>query len=469
MTPRNILTPRTAILAGAGTVGAAALKPVEVDPTARIPASLVQAVREAAHPITGAASDLHPVLDVIGNATYVLIGEASHGTHEFYATRAELTRRLSEQKGFNAVVIEGDWPDAYRVNNFVRGQGDDDSPENALRSFDNYPEWMWPNTDVRDFVAWMREQNASDAGSAVDAGMYGMDLYSLFRSRDAVLRYLRDVDPVEAARAMERSSPFAAVGTDPTSYGAAVAYGRLPSAEGRVKQQFEAVSQVTETVRNSTDPAAADAAFDAQQNARLVQNAESYYRQMYDPMVNTWNVRDEHMADTIDALAEHLRRRDGYARIVVWAHNSHLGDARATESRLRGEWNVGQLVRERHPGEAILIGFSTNDGTVMASNDWGDPGRVKQVRPALPASFERAFHETGIPAFVLPMREETVAKELRRSMLERAIGVIYRPETERQSHYFDAKISQQFDVIIHFDSSTAVEPLSRTPSVSLAA
>ncbi|HYP13909.1 MAG TPA: erythromycin esterase family protein, partial [Bryobacteraceae bacterium] len=347
-------------------------------------------------------------------ASFVLIGEASHGTHEFYATRAELTRRLIEEQGFNAVVVEGNWAEAYRVDRFVRGLGSDTTAEQALSDFDEFPEWMWRNTDVRDFLTWLRGRNKSKGETEIQAGFYGMDLYGVSNSRAAVRRYSARLD----SKAAEG--------------GAALA---------------------------STDPATADAAFDAQQNARVVKNGEEYNRKMYDPTVNTWNLRDRHMADTLDALAAHLRKRDGYARIAVWAHNSHLGDARATESRRRGEWNLGQLVRERHPNQAVLVGFSTSTGTVMAASDWGERAVVKKVQPAMPSSYERVFHESGIPAFVLSLRNEAISKEFSRPLLERAIGVIYRPQTERQSHYFEARLAQQFDVVIHFQHTRAVQPL----------
>ncbi|HYP13914.1 MAG TPA: erythromycin esterase family protein, partial [Bryobacteraceae bacterium] len=341
------------------------------------------------------------------------------------------------------------------------GESDDSTAEQALSGFNKFPEWMWRNTDVRDFVNWLRERNA---GVANRAGFYGMDLYSLYRSRDAVLAYLDQVDPSEAERARER---YATLNTrlgdgDPQTYGYAVAYGMIQSAAGPVAEQFEQVRRIAEAGRNSPDPAVADAAFIAEQNARLIVNAEEYYRMMYNPRVNTWNLRDKHMTDTLDALAEHLRRRDGFARIAVWAHNSHLGDARATDATYRGEWNVGQLVRERHPNQAVLIGFSTNTGTVMATSDWGVPGVVKQVRPGLAGSYERVFHESGIPAFVLRLQ----AEEFRQPMLQRAIGVIYRPETERQSHYFEARLADQFDAMIHFDNTTAVEPLAEADAVT---
>jgi erythromycin esterase-like protein len=425
----------------------------------------VQAVRTAARPFSSEA-DLQPIVDMARSASFVLIGEASHGTHEFYATRAALTRQLIEQLGFNGVLIEGDWPDAYRVNQFVRGSGSDRTAEQALSSFDKFPEWMWRNTDVRDFASWMRERNR---GAAVRAGFYGMDVYSLFRSKEEVLAYLRNVEPAEAERAAQRYAAFNNSGNDPQSYGLAVATGRVQSARDAVREQFEAVQRITRRLYDSRDRRLADAAFNAEQNARVVMNSEEYFREMYNPSVNGWNLRDRHMADTLDALAEHLRRRDGYARIAVWAHNSHVGDARATDSAARGEWNIGQLTRERHAGDTLLVGFTTHTGTVMATTNWGDPGVVKQVQPSLSGSIERLFHDTGIPSFVLPLRDQPVAAQLRQPMLERAIGVIYLPQTERQSHYFNASVGQQFDALIHFDQTTAVQmiPLAQPDDSSL--
>jgi erythromycin esterase-like protein len=446
-------TRRAAVLLGAGAIGTVTFGRNEapaVSKEAKVPAALVQTVRDHALPLRDGPSAFSPILDMARNASFVLIGEASHGTHEFYATRAQLTRRLIEDHGFNAVVLEANFPETARINRFVRGLGTDKSAAEALSEYKEFPEWMWRNTDVRDFVAWLRDRNSSVSQGTPQAGIYGMDLYSLFRSRDEVLRYLQASNSAEAEKATERYKRFAKY-SDPQKYGAAAAYQWGTSAAKGVHQQFEAMKHLGAN--------GGDADFEALQNARVVRNSEEYFRQMYAGSANTWNLRDRHMADTLDALAEHLRRRDGHARIVVWAHNSHLGDARATESSSRGEWNLGQLVRERHPGESVLVGFSTSTGTVMAAHDWGSPGVVKQVRPALPGSYERAFQESGIPAFVLPLRHEPVAKELRRPLLQRAIGVIYRPQTERQSHYFEARLSQQFDAMIHFDRTRAVEPL----------
>ena len=421
---------------------------------AGVPGKVIDAVREHARPIQGNESDYFPVLDMTREASYVLLGEASHGTEEFYRTRAELTRRLIEEQDFNAVVIEGNWPAAARIGSYVTGQGSDGTAEQALGEFTEFPEWMWRNTAVRDFVEWLRERNLARGEGANRAGFYGMDLYSLAPSAQAVIEYLADIDQDEAALAAQRYAPLFQFLKDGAAYGGAVAYGELKSLSKAVKQQLEAVERI---VQGRED----EAAFHALQNARSVVAAEQYYRGIYSYSFNGWNYRDEYMADTVERLAAFLRRRDGYAKIVVWAHNSHLGDARATESKRRGECNLGQLLRERHANETVLIGFTTNRGTVMASDDWGLPGKVKEVRPSMNGSWERAFQEAGIPEFVLPLREHR-GGELNSTLLERAIGVIYRPDTERMSHYFEARLAEQFDVVIHFAETRAVEPLGAT-------
>jgi erythromycin esterase-like protein len=411
-------------------------------------------IRQSARPLTGSPADYDSLIDLCGNSRFVLIGEASHGTEEFYRTRALITQRLIAERGFGAVVVEADWPDAARVNRYVRGEGADRSAGAALSSFNKFPQWMWRNTAVRDFVGWLRDWN-DKAPSEQRAGFYGMDLYSLYRSRDEVIRYLEQADPEAARRARAQYACFDHFGDDPQAYGYAVSYGAaLPCHEAAIRQLIELQSR-------RADPADDyDEHFHAEQNARLVKNAEEYYRTMFAGRVSSWNLRDRHMADTIDALAAHLDRRVGRAKIIVWAHNSHLGDARATDSAQRGEWNVGQLVRERHPGEAFLIGFTTYAGTVMAADDWGEPGHVKRVRPGMAGSYERLFHDAGDPAFVLTLGDNARLKEqLRRKTLERAIGVIYRPDTERWSHYFEARLADQFDAVIHVDETRAVQPV----------
>lgn len=399
----------------------------------------------------------------VGDARLVLLGEASHGTHEFYAARTEMTKRLIEDKGFQAVVVEADWPDAYRVNRYVLGRGDDGSAEQALRGFERFPTWMWRNTVVSDFVDWLREHNARIAAPPERTGFYGMDLYSLYRSAEDVIRYLDEVDPDAARRARERYSCFEQHGTEGQEYGYSAAFGSSSPCEQ------EAVAQLADLQRHATEHAkrdglvAEDEQFFAEQNARLVRSAEEYYRMMFGGRVSSWNLRDQHMVETIEALGDHLGRQRGVpAKMVVWAHNSHLGDARATEVASVGEWNVGQLLRERYPHQCRILGFTTHTGTVTAADDWGEPADCKRVRPALDGSVEKFFHDLRAGDFWTSFEDPELVQVLRSAMLERAIGVVYRPRTERRSHYFRARIADQFDAVIHIDRTTALEPLERT-------
>jgi len=411
--------------------------------------------------------------DLIGDARVVLIGESSHGTHEFYDARAEITKWLIEHKGFNAVAAEADWPDAYRVNRYVRGLGEDGSPEEALRGFQRFPAWMWRNTVVRDFVGWLRWHNGlishgGDGRCAVDGrrqtGFYGLDLYSLHRSMQEVIEYLDTVDPAAAARARARYACFDhSEGDDGQAYGYAAAFGAGQSCERQaVEQLVELQRQGLQYLRHDGE-LAEDELFYAQQNAVTVRDAEAYYRGMFAGRVTSWNMRDKHMAQTLAALLEHLDGGPEPARIVLWAHNSHVGDARATEVSADGQLTIGQLAREQYGDACRLIGFSTYSGTVTAASDWGGPAERKNVRPALAGSIEELLHETGTREFIVPMHDGSpAAAALEVVRLGRAIGVIYQPRTERQSHYFHVRPSDQFDAMIHIDTTRALEPLETT-------
>ena len=419
----------------------------------------IEAVRESARPLTGAAEDYDPLIEIVGDARFVLFGEASHGTHEFYRERAQITKRLIQEKGFTAVAVEADWPDAYRVNRYVRGVSDDTESVEALANFKRFPTWMWRNADILDFVGWLRAYNDARPTGATSVGFYGLDFYSLNTSIIAVLGYLDKVDPEAARRARYRYGCFEHFGEDTQAYGYAASIGLSKSCEDEV------ISQLTELQRRAAEYAgrdgrvAPDEFFYAEQNARLVKNAEEYYRSMFRGRVSSWNLRDCHMAETLAALATYLQGQGQRAKIVVWEHNSHLGDARATEMGQAGELNVGQLVRERYGRDAVLIGFSTYSGTVTAATEWGGPAERKRVRPALPDSYEALFHELDLGRFLVVLRDDAAIASLRRPRLERAIGVIYRPETERLSHYFSARLPEQFDAVLHFDQTRAVQPL----------
>jgi protein-L-isoaspartate(D-aspartate) O-methyltransferase len=397
------------------------------------------------------AADLNPLIERIGSARIVLLGEATHGTSEFYRMRERITRDLIVKKGFRFVAIEADWPDAARVDHYVRHF---QYPPSEWTAFARFPTWMWRNTEVRDFVSWLRKHNGTIERNKRVA-FHGLDLYSLYDSIRSVLNYLDEVDPESARVARERYGCLTPWQRDPATYGHAALTGSYPTCESDV-------------VRTLTDLLAKRRAYaehdgerflDAEQNARLVANAERYYRIMYYGSRASWNLRDSHMFETLkNLLAFHGKD----SKAVVWAHNSHVGNAAATELGARGEYNIGQLCRKEFGEQAYLVGFGTHSGTVAAASEWDGPMEVKNVRPALPNSYEQLCHATGLARFMLGLRgrsELCGPKGLGNERLERAIGVIYRPDTEMASHYFRANLPQQFDEYIWFDNTRAVTPL----------
>ncbi|MEV7970506.1 erythromycin esterase family protein [Sphaerisporangium sp. NPDC088356] len=426
----------------------------------------VGAIRaEATHADEGVPSP-EALLDLVGDAHLVLMGGSSHGTHEFYAARAAMTRRLIEEKGFCAVAVQADWPDAYRVNRYVQGLSQDAGAEEALRDFQRFPNWMWRNAVMLDFVGWLREHNDRVLGGHSDkAGFYGLDLYGLHRAMYEVIAYLEGIDPAAADRARERYACFDHLGSgDGRMCGIKAAFGAGEDCEDEV------VGRLVELRRQAMDHARRqgllpeDELFYAELNARAMKTADEHYRSMFSGRIGSWNLRDRHMADTLDALAVHLGRRRGEpAKIVVWAHNAHVGDARATEAACRGEINIGQLVRERHGEGCRVIGLTTYTGTVTATDRWGGPAERKWLRPALSDSVEELFHEVGQKAFFISFdRAPRSADVLRSARLERMVAAVYRPRSERRTHYFRARLRDQFDAVIHVDETRAVEPLERT-------
>jgi erythromycin esterase-like protein len=319
---------------------------------------------------------------------------------------------------------------------------------------------MWRNTDVVEFITWLRDSNGTRPAAA-PAGFYGLDLYSLHASADAVLAYLKKVDPAAADRARFRYSCFEDFREDTQAYGYAATVGLSASCEQAVVAELVDLRRRAAEYAGRDGRLAHDEFFAAEQNARVVQNAESYYRAMFGGRVESWNLRDTHMMETLEALMGHVRNVAGSARAVVWAHNSHLGDARATDMSIMGELHDGQLGREANGDRAFLIGFTTHSGSVTAASDWDEPSRRRRVRPSLHGSYERLFHDAGIERFVLMLRDPEVRAALAEPRLERAIGVIYRPDTERMSHYFGARLADQFDAAIHIDRTEALEPLER--------
>lgn len=403
--------------------------------------------------------DIERIIDRLGPVSHYLMGEASHGTHDFYHFRTCVTRHLIEHHGLTAVAVEADWPDAYRVNRFVRGEGPDQDANAALSGFERFPAWMWRNTEVLSFVRWLREWNDRHPDRKV--GFYGLDLYSLMTSVQAVVAYLERIDPEAATRARARYACFDHFAGDTHAYGYAVSAGIFDSCEDAVVSQLAELRRQAAVYANRDGRVAEEEYFFAEQNAQLAQNAEEYYRAMFRGRHSSWNIRDTHMADTFDALVKFLGR-DTDAKIAVWAHNSHLGDARATEMGERGEINLGQLLRERHGDNVASIGFTTFEGTVTAASDWDGDAERKLVRPALDGSVEFLLHAVALPQFVLFLQDQQLGGFVT-PLLERAIGVIYRPQTERQSHYFNARVSEQFDALIHIDRTTALVPLEPSP------
>lgn len=381
-------------------------------------------------------------------AQVVCLGESTHGTSEFYRARAAITERLVARHGFRIVAVEGDWPDAEVWNAEVQGIP---RPRHPDEPFVRFPRWMWRNAEMRVLLDRLRVVNA-DRAADDRVGFYGLDLYSLCASIDAVLDYLaREAPEAEPdARALYGClKPYCG---DPARYLRTRVSGAKGSCEDAVVGVLKALLE-----RQMADGADV---FGAAQNARVVANAEEYYRAMYSASERSWNLRDRHMAETLDRLIAH---RDG-AKAVVWAHNSHVGDARATEmGRRRGELNIGQLLRERWGDEARLVGFSTDTGTVAAASDWGSPMEIKTVRPGLPGSWEDCARRTGLDVFLLDLRGDLPAS-LTSSRLQRAIGVIYRPETERLSHYFDAELGRQFDGWVWIRKTGAVTAPEERPT-----
>jgi len=410
-------------------------------------------IYEAAEPLPDIDDPAFGALfDRYADARVVLLGEASHGTSEFYRARAAITKRLVEQHGYTIVALEADWPDAAALDRWVRHRQPRDGEE---RAFERFPTWMWRNREFDALVRWLHGHNEDRAPEDM-TGLFGLDLYNLSASMQAVIDYLEEKDPEAAQEARERYACLAPFSRNPA------AYGRLAMSHGYAFCEEGAVAMLKELLSNRLGYVAEDGEewLDAAANARLVKNAEAYYRAMYEGAAESWNLRDTHMFETLCSI---LDARGPDSKAVVWAHNSHIGDARFTEMGIaRGELNIGQLAKEKFGDKARLIGFGTHKGTVAAADDWDCPMQVKNVRPSLPESYERLSHDSGLHEFLLDLRERAnpkVAARLEEPMLERFIGVIYRPETERWSHYSQAILPHQFDAWVWFDETNAVEPL----------
>jgi len=420
---------------------------------ARLDSNLIQTLRDMGEPLPPPerADEFGRMFDRFGGAKLVLLGEATHGTSEFYRARAAITRRLIEHHGFTIVAVEADWPDAGRIDRYVRHREPEPSREEA---FARFPTWMWRNLEVQDFIDWLRTENERRP-SGLRVEFRGLDIYSLGASMAAVLNYLDRVDPQAATIARERYGCLTPWQSDPAHYGHRAVMGGDTC-------ENEVVAQLRELLARRIQYVALDGEdfLDAAQNARIVRAAEQYYRIMYRGSKESWNLRDRHMFDTLQSL---IHRRGSETKAVVWAHNSHIGNAAATSMGWQGEFNIGELCRTAYGDEMIAIGFGTDRGTVAAASDWDAPMEVKNVLPAREDSYEFLFRQTGHARFLAdwhPVHRNELRELLAVQRLERAIGVVYRPETEFLSHYFEAVLSDQFDAYVWFETTRAVTPLS---------
>ena len=414
-------------------------------------AARVAPVRAAALPLDGGAGDYDGLLESIGDSAVVMLGEATHGSAEFYRERARITRRLIGEKGFDAVVFEAPWEPMRQADAWVRGGPG--TAEEALAGIVRFPRWTWRNTEVRDFLAWLRERNGRHPGRP--ARVFGMDLYSLPESANAVAGYLAAAAPEQAETARLDYRCFDAYRGEPQDYGQAVEAGGAESCGAGSRRQL-AFMQLRVEAAGVPD----EALFAAWQSAHTVAAAEHYYRAMYRGGESSWNLRERHMAATLDRLRGWLKARGGSGKMVVWAHNIHQGDARATDQAAAGEVSLGQLMRERHGDGAFLVGFSMHGGRVRAATRWGGADAVKRLRPARGDSWSGLLQRTGLPAFLLVFRgRPALAEALASSRPERAVGVIYLPRDEWASHYFRVGLSRQFDAVIHQEMTTPLVPL----------
>jgi erythromycin esterase-like protein len=420
---------------------------------------LEQLIKEVHEPIDGIeTADVSGFLERVGDARVVLFGAATHGTSEFYRWRARLTRELVKHHGFTIIAAEADWPDAARVDKHVRHLPRD---QRTWRAFERFPQWLWRNYETVDLMEWLRAHNAEVRSPSERTGFFGLDLYSLFSSASEVIDSLGKLDPAAAEVARTRYGLLTQWQFDPAAYGHAPLTRQYEAAEGEVvKQLEELLERRIEYARHDRDRY-----FDAVCNARVVANAERYYRMMYYGSVESWNLREQHMFDTLQAL---LAAGGASSRAIVWAHNNHVGDAAATEHIERGELNLGHLCRRHFGSRAYSVGFGTDHGTVLAARAWGEPVERMRIKPAQPGSLEALCHDTGTPAFMLPLRKPSrvaLREALTPRRLERAIGVVYRPAAELTNHYFEASLALQFDEYVWFDETHALAPLTDQPAV----
>jgi erythromycin esterase len=417
---------------------------------------IVTGIQRLARPLA-ASSDLDALLDAIGDARFVLLGEASHGTSEFYTWRTEISKRLVNERGFSFIAVEGDWPDCYRVNRYAKGLPDSgQSAEGVLHAFERWPTWMWANREVVELTEWLRQHNER-VPSDRRVGFYGLDVYSLWDSMHAVIGYLRRVDPALASLARQAYSCFEPYAEDAQEYARATALVPL-SCEHEVVEVLRELRANAPSYRGDGD----DGYFNAEQNALVAKNAELYYRTMVRGGPSSWNVRDRHMVETLDRLMQHHGPK---AKAIVWEHNTHIGDARFTDMTRAGMVNVGQLVRQgTTPSDVRLVGFGTHRGTVIASDEWGAPMERMAVPTAKPGSFEETLFDAGVGDSLLLFdgSDDGGIPGLHEPIGHRAIGVVYDPHKERWGNYVPSIVPRRYDAFMYFEETRAVDPLHMT-------
>ena len=421
--------------------------------------SLVASKLPGLRELSGAADDYDDLLDQIGDARVVLLGGSSHGTHEFQRERARITQRLIDERGFTAIGLVADWPDTYRLGRYALGQTHDQSATEALDGFARFPNWLWRNADMAAFTEWLRARNDSQSSPATKATFYSLDLFNAHRSMADVLSYLGDVDSKAATAARSRYGCCDHAGGVPEQYGKAVAFQLNVACENEIVAQLKASQNMMATAIMNDEWDSVSKHFYAERSAQIKEQAEQYYRQIYLGGVAAWNLRDQQMSETLTALVEFLDQRLGETKVVVWGHNSHVGDARATALGATGQLSIGQFVRDAWPNNSVRVGFTTYEGTVTAANEWGGSMRQMSVLPGLADGYEATFHDLPQENFIIDLRAADWLPEV---APQRGIGVVYWPETEQQSHWFDAHLRDQFDAVIHLDTTRAVEPLDHS-------
>jgi len=418
-------------------------------------AELIEPVRALATPLRD-RDDLGPLLERIGDADYVLLGEASHGTAEYYIWRSELSQRLIEEKGFSFIAVEGDWPDCYRLNRYIKGYPDaGDSAREVLHSFQRWPTWMWANEEIVNLAEWLRGFNANRAAEH-RVGFHGLDVYSLWDSLYSIMGYLHRVEPSALPQAWGAFRCFEPYGEDVQEYARATAF--VPNS-----CEKEVIDLLVRIRREGAQLAAADpeAYFEAEQNALVVKNAEAYYRAMVRGGPESWNIRDQHMTQTLERLQRHYGKG---SRAIVWAHNTHIGDARFTDMAGEGMVNLGQLVRQHHGDEeAVLVGFGSHRGSVIAGREWEAPMERLTVPPARAGSWEDLLHQVGADDKLLLFPADRVNELLLEPRGHRAIGVVYHPQYERYGNYVPTVLPHRYDAFLYLDETEALHPLHLQP------